>query len=95
MATQKHKVEYINIGISVRIVDPSSTPEDRKTVDIVDNVGLNLSDEKHMDELLTEKPYLGEIIPVIVEALTKKYDPAAAKAKAFAEKMKKIVDIGQ
>lgn len=93
MATQKIKVEFLSIGISVRVLDPTS--EERKTVDLTDNIQLSLMDEKHVDELLTEKPYLAEILPVIVEALTKKYDPAAAKAKAFTERMKKIVDIGQ
>lgn len=90
MAT-KLKAQYVSIGITLRVIDPNSDPKEPKTIDLNENIQLNLLDEKHVDRVLTENPYVGEIIPVIIQALVKKYDPSAAKAKAFSEKLKDVV----
>jgi len=71
-ATPKAEIVGISINFDIRYRDTSSdqSPE----TNLRDNAYVDFKDEQALNRIITEKPYLQEIIPILIAKMAKELD---------------------
>lgn len=81
------QVEHISLNFSVQCSDTRG--EDPKTISINYSASMDFRNEGEVNKTVTEKPYLLELIPVIIKMLSETYDPDGANAKKLMQALGK------
>jgi len=89
MSKQKLNIENIHVSISVAGLEGSG--ENVKPVNISDSSVIDFSNIDQMDRILNEKPYLKEILPTVIKAMTEHYDATRSSATKLKESLKDFI----
>jgi len=85
------KAEILSVGFNFNIrVKNTATPESPESI-FQDNVHVDFSDDQSLNRVLGEKPYLKEIIPILVDKLNKEFDANNASANELKTKLSAIL----
>jgi hypothetical protein len=79
--TSKKGIEIVHLSLSIsgQILDFSDG--EPQNIQLNESASLNFNDEPSMHQELNRKPYLEDLIPMLVKALLQNYDPKKQNVK--------------
>ena len=83
-------VQNINFSANIGYVDVSD-PDNPKRANYNENVNINFANEPEMNRILTEKPYLVAVLPILASRLIQGYDPENSTAKQLKADVKNAI----
>lgn len=87
------QIAFDSINLNFYVSGRDVSTGEPKTFTFNDSVGLNLNDDAELNKTLSDKPYLLEVIPKLVQRALQSYDAENAKAKQLKDELSALLGV--